>query len=78
MPSIFLQPGENLPYLFTVVATLVTGRVVVYLLYPWSLAGEDVLSSKGVALISSMVMYGLVTSTLHLMRMFLMVLSASQ
>ena len=52
---------------------MIAGRIVLYLLFPRSLVREGVLSSKGVALCSSMAMYGLVPSNMHLMRIFLMV-----
>ena len=52
---------------------MIAGRIVLYLLFPRSLAGEGMLSSKGVALNCSMAMCGLVPSNPHLMRIFLMV-----
>ena len=74
MPSIFLSVQETLPNCFTIVGVLVTaGMVVLYLQFPRNLAGESVLSSKGVALNSSMAMCGVLQSISHSMRIFLMV-----
>ena len=52
---------------------MTAGKVVLYLQFPRSSAGECVLSSKGVALSSSMAMYELVPSNSHLMMISLMV-----
>ena len=75
MPSIFL-PFRRLCQTASLMqeALVIAGKVVLYILFPRSLAREDVLSSKGVALSSSMAMCGLVVpSNSHLMRIFLMV-----
>ena len=52
---------------------MTAGRVVLYIQFPRSSAGEGVLSSRGVALISCMAMCGIVPSISHLVRIFLMV-----
>ena len=57
---------------------MTAGRVVLYVLFPRSPAGEGELSSKGIAFSSSMAMYGLLPSISHLMRIFWGLVSASQ
>ena len=52
---------------------MTAGRVVLYFLFPKIFAEEGVLSSRGVALSSNMVMYRPVASISHLVRIFLMV-----
>ena len=74
MPSIFLPFQKTLLDCFTVVGSSCDSwEGILYLLFPRCSDGEGVLSSKGVALRSSMAMCGLVPSNLHLMRIFLMV-----
>ena len=68
---VFLEDCQTASLLWG--ALVIAGRVVLYLLFPRSSAREGVLSSKCVALSSSIAICGLVPSNSHLMRIFLMV-----